>query len=99
MRWIFLLAVLLLSVALTACSKEAQLCVDLCNDARNHGMNLTNGPCLGNPLGNSDWVCDVAHNPRQMVDNLPENQCSAFRNGTAHHFIEVDENCKVIRVV
>jgi len=59
------------------------------------GMEMTNGPCLG--LIATDWVLDIAHNPRQSVDDQPENQCEDYRNGTAHHFIEMDEDGKVIR--
>lgn len=57
-------------------------------------------PCLSdnNPEWNiSDWVCDVAHSPRQAIDDLPENQCAAFREGRAHHFVEVDPKCEFIR--
>ncbi|MBI4360719.1 hypothetical protein HY572_03020 [Candidatus Micrarchaeota archaeon] len=73
---------------------------------------LTKGPCLSamgptppryddfkgqwNPQF-KDWVCDVAHDPRQPVDDLPENQCPEF-GVSANHFVEVDENCNVIFV-
>ena len=74
-------------------------CVNLCKQALIRGENLTNGPCLANPLqSNPDWVCDVAHSPRQPVDNLKENQCSAYGK-TAKHFIEVTPNCQFIRAV
>ena len=61
-----------------------------------------NGPCLSDNNSEwniADWVCDVAHSPRQDVDNLPENQCQAFRNSQAHHFVEVDSSCNFIRAV
>lgn len=73
-------------------------CVSLC---KSYDGDLSNGPCLSddNPEWDiDDWVCDVAHNPREDVDNLPENQCKEYREGYAKHFVEVDENCKVIRV-
>ena len=55
------------------------------------------GPCLLNPIPDTpDWVCDVAHDPRQDVDNLPENQCSEYGK-TANHFVEVDPNCELIK--
>ena len=75
-------------------------CVTLC---RSKLIDLAEGivagsPCIGNPIsGMPDWVCDVAHNPRQKIDDLPENQCSSFRTGRARHFIEVDSNCGFIR--
>ncbi|MAF13608.1 MAG: hypothetical protein CMI53_01815 [Parcubacteria group bacterium] len=54
-------------------------------------------PCLSNEIM-PDWVCDIAHNPRTEVDDDPKNQCSAFRDGTAHHFVELDGNCSTIEV-
>ena len=59
-------------------------------------------PCLSdnNPEWNiSGWVCDVAHSPRQAMDDLPENQCSEFREGKSNHFVEVDAACEFIRAV
>ena len=73
-------------------------CVNECNRAKDSGQDISNSPCISNNIA-PDWVCDVAHNPRQAVDNLPENQCSAFREGRAHHFVEVDETCGLIRAV
>jgi hypothetical protein len=46
-----------------------------------------------------DWVCDVAHEPRQPVDNLRENQCDAWHAGTATHFIEVTPECEFIKAI
>ncbi|MBU0598085.1 hypothetical protein KKF61_03760 [Patescibacteria group bacterium] len=57
---------------------------------------LSNGPCLSNNVI-KDWVADIAHSPRQAVDDLPENQCSAFRGGTAKHFVELDLSGELIR--
>ncbi len=67
-------------------------CVQLCREYRG---DKSNGPCLSNNLSR-DWVCDIAHDPRLPVDNNPENQCPAFGR-TAHHFVEVDEDCNLIR--
>jgi hypothetical protein len=57
---------------------------------------LSAGPCLSNSVI-PDWVADIAHSPRQDVDNLPANQCSAYRDGTAHHFVELDPAGNLIR--
>ncbi len=76
--------------------EQVTLCKELC--MQNKGQDFSSGPCLSNEI-KPDWVCDIAHSPRQDIDNLPENQCSALREGRAHHFVEVDENCDVIRVV
>jgi hypothetical protein len=53
------------------------------------GVDMTSGPCLTNQLI-SDWVLDIAHDPRRAIDNLPENQCEAYIEGRAHHFVELD---------
>jgi len=60
------------------------------------GEDLSNGPCLSNEVV-PDWVADIAHDPRQAVDDLPENQCSAYREGRAHHFVELDPAGNLIR--
>ena len=61
------------------------------------GESLENGPCLSNDLM-PGWVADIAHNPRQAIDDLPENQCAAFIQGKATHFVELDLKGEVIRV-
>ncbi len=73
-------------------------CMTLCQQQLAAEADLTAGPCLGNPTpGYPDWVCDVAHTPRTAVDNDAANQCAAYREGKARHFVEVDGNCNVIR--
>ncbi|MFH1598611.1 MAG: hypothetical protein ABIB97_06155 [Patescibacteria group bacterium] len=54
------------------------------------------GPCLNNSV-QPDWACDIAHDPRQVLDNYPENLCSAYQNGTVNHFIELDPNCNLLQ--
>ena len=61
---------------------------------KQEGVDFTNGPCLGKIA--DDWVLDIAHNPRQPVDNKRENQCADYREGRAHHFIELDPNGNLI---
>lgn len=73
-------------------------CIKECNSELEEGIDLSNGPCLSNSIA-PGYVCDVAHDPRQPVDDLSENQCSAYRNGTASHFVEVDENCNLIKAI
>lgn len=58
-------------------------------------VDLSSGPCLG--VVEDDWVADVAHRPRQPVDDLPRNRCPQYGT-TAHHFVEVDERGRVIAV-
>lgn len=61
------------------------------------GADLSDGPCLSNALM-PGWVADIAHNPRENVDDLPTNQCSAYINGTAQRFVELDIDGNLIRV-
>lgn len=61
---------------------------------KKEGLDMTNGPCLGKVA--DDWVLDIAHNPRQPIDDLPQNQCADYTNGKAHHYIELDPDGKLI---
>lgn len=71
-------------------------CQELCqNTLANDGQDFDQGPCLSNEII-PDWVCDIVHSPRQALDDDPANQCSAFRQGQAHHFVEVNGNCNMI---
>lgn len=68
------------------------------HDAKAKGTDLDRGPCIAEELpGLPDWVADVAHEPRQPVDDDPANQCQRFRNGEAHHFVELDPSGQLIR--
>ena len=60
------------------------------------GDDLSDGPCLSNKVI-PDWVADIAHNPRQDIDNLPANQCSAYLSGEAKHFVEIDLEGNLIK--
>lgn len=72
-------------------------CVKLCEDALAMSQDLSNGPCLSNEIV-EDWVCDVVHYTREAVDNLSENQCSAYGK-TAKHFVEVSLSCEFVKAV
>ena len=66
--------------------------------ARADGTDLSRGPCIAEQLpGLSDWVVDIAHDPRQPVDDVPQNQCRRYRSGQAHHFVELDTSGNLIR--
>jgi hypothetical protein len=66
--------------------------------ARQKGTDFSRGPCIGERLpGLPDWVADIAHDPRRAVDDQPQNQCSRFRAGQAHHFVELDPSGRLIR--
>ncbi len=60
------------------------------------GEDLKEGPCLSDALM-PDWVVDIAHNPRQPVDDLPGNQCPSFREGRVKHFVELDLEGNLIK--
>jgi ABC-type glycerol-3-phosphate transport system substrate-binding protein len=76
--------------------RAAAAAQDAYAEAKAEGMDFEAGPCLGVVL--EGWVADVAHDPLRDVDDLPENQCEAFRSGEADHFVELDLEGRVIRV-
>jgi hypothetical protein len=43
------------------------------------------------------WAVDVAHGPRQEVDDDPANQCASYRSGQTHHFVELSPDGEVIK--
>ncbi len=61
------------------------------------GVDLSNGPCLSSDIMNG-YAVDIVHNPRQAVDNLPQNQCSSYLNATVKHFIELDTEGNFVRM-
>ncbi len=52
--------------------------------------------CLGT-CGN--YAVDIVHVPRSSEDNLAENQCEAYRSSEITHFIELDKDGNVVRIV
>ncbi len=73
---------------------QAQL---LYRESKAKGVDFSKGPCLTNALM-PDWVADVAHSPREAVDDLPDNQCKVYLEGSAKHFVELDVDGNIIRV-
>jgi uncharacterized membrane-anchored protein YhcB (DUF1043 family) len=73
--------------------KKAQ---DLYQQQKQFKTDFSHGPCLSNDL-QPDWVADIAHNPRNQDDEYPVNQCQAFTDGRAHHFVELDPQGRLIR--
>jgi len=104
---LFALAIVLAAVLLFGCTggqlvpdegaamSAVQKCQLKCSMMEKKGVDMSRGPCLGTI--EAGWVCDVAHSPRQPVDDLPENQCADFREGRAQHFVEVTPGCQLIR--
>jgi hypothetical protein len=52
--------------------------------------------CLGTV---ENYAVDIVHVPRSAEDNLVENQCEDFRSGKVSHFIELDKDGNVVRIV
>jgi hypothetical protein len=65
-------------------------------DASADGTNMDDGPCLG--IITDDWVADVAHDPREAVDDERANQCDEYHAGKAHHFVEVTPTGRVFSI-
>jgi hypothetical protein len=78
--------------------QAAAMAIQLYQQKKAQGTDFSRGPCLSNNLM-PDWVADIAHNPRQLVDNMPENQCPAYREGQAHHFVELDPDGNIIKAL
>ncbi len=100
MKKVIVLLVIFLSGCLAVQQSETNqavaLCKKLCERQKTARIDLSQGPCLSNEI-RPQWVCDIAHSPRQEQDNDPANQCQAFRDGNAKHFVELDEQCEVIK--
>lgn len=61
-------------------------------------LDLSSGPCLAESIPSlSDWAVDIAHDPRQPVDDQSANQCQSFRDGETHHFVELTPGGQLIR--
>jgi hypothetical protein len=94
-------ALLLLAALLAGCggAKADEQTVRLAKEAfaraEERGVDMARGPCLG--VIKPGWVADVAHDPREDVDDEPENQCAAYREGKADHFVELDLEGNFIR--
>jgi len=71
--------------------------ISLYNSMVVSGVDMSQGPCLTNDLM-PGWVVDVVHSPREDIDDLPENQCQAYLEGRAEHFVELDLSGNLVRV-
>ncbi len=68
---------------------------ELYNQKKSEGMEF-NSQCLGTC---SDFAVDVVHVPRNSDDDLAQNECEDFTNGKLKHFIELDKEENIVRVV
>lgn len=76
--------------------QEAISCAfELYQEKKQEGMQFSS-QCLG-VCGN--YAIDVVHVPRTEEDNLVENQCQDYREGKVEHFIELDAEGNIFRIV
>jgi len=52
--------------------------------------------CLGSCW---DYAIDLVHVPRDEVDNRMENQCEDYRVRKVRHFIELDKEGNIVRII
>ena len=71
--------------------------IDLYKARINQKIDMSSGPCLTNDLM-PGWVVDIVHSPRELIDDLPENQCPAYLEGRAENFVELDTGGNLVRV-
>ncbi|MCW8965121.1 MAG: hypothetical protein OQK82_00330 [Candidatus Pacearchaeota archaeon] len=68
---------------------------ELYKKAQLEGMDFNN-QCLGNC---SDFAVDIVNVPRDSMDNLEENQCQEYLTGELTHFIELDKDGEIVRII
>ena len=67
----------------------------LYQEKKDAGMEF-NSQCLGT-IG--DYAVDIVHVPRSEEDNKTENQCEDYRTGKVSHFLEIDKEGNIVRIV
>jgi hypothetical protein len=75
---------------------EQQEAINCALEKFNNFSEEINSQCLG-VCG--DYAVDIVHVPRTNEDNLVENQCQDYRNGNVNHFIELDKNRDLVRIL
>ena len=73
-----------------------QAAIACASDLFNNMTEEANSQCLGT-CGN--YAVDIVHVPRTEEDNLAENQCEDYGSGIVTHFIELDKNGEIVRIV
>ena len=69
--------------------------LNLYEQKKSEGMEF-NSQCLGS-IG--DYAIDIVHVPRGNEENLAENQCEDYISGKVIHFVELDKDGKIVRIV
>jgi hypothetical protein len=75
---------------------EQQEAINCALEKFNNFSEEINSQCLG-VCG--DYAMDMVHVPRTEEDNLAENQCEDYANGIVNHFIELDKDGKIVRIL
>ena len=76
--------------------QDAVLCASGLYAQKKVGGMEFSSQCLG-VCGN--YVVDIVHVPRNEEDNKVENQCQDYREGKVEHFIEIDKDGSIVRIV
>jgi hypothetical protein len=67
----------------------------LYQEKKQEGMNFSS-QCLGTV---GDYAVDIVHVPRTAEDNEVKNQCEDYRKGKVSHFIELDKDGNIVRIM
>lgn len=79
--------------------KVKEEAIKLYNQKKAEGMEFSS-QCLGTiEVDGEGYAVDIVHVPRTEEDNLPENQCEDFRTGKVKHFVELDKDGNVVKIV
>jgi hypothetical protein len=68
---------------------------DIYSQFKTKGM-VFSSQCLG-ACGN--YSIDIVHVPRTAEDDKTENQCEEYLNGKTNHFIELDKEGNIVRII
>lgn len=73
------------------------LCVRECISRLSTGEDLRLGPCLSDAIA-PGWACDIAHDPREPVDDRAPFSCPVTTSGKPYRLVELDGTCGVLNV-
>jgi hypothetical protein len=68
---------------------------DIYSQFKRNGMNFSS-QCLGQCGG---YSIDIVHTPRTKEDNLEQNQCEEYLTKETSHFIELNNNGEIVRII
>ena len=71
---------------------------ELYSQKKQEGMKFSS-QCLGVVGFNVKFVVDIIHVPRTKEDDKQKNQCEDYIEGRVNHFIELDQEGNIFRIV